>query len=95
MFDLPNTPAEIFKFLIEVIIIRGILSRKVGIWIDKHIFDRLQKRFIDPFMKLIRSRLVTTHREAAIWLHYWNKAHQKGHQHKNPIVCNDDRCRLI
>ena len=87
IFDLPNTPVELLKFFVEIILIRGILSRKMGIWIDE--------KFLTPFSGWIKIRLVTTEREAAIWMHYQNKALRKGHSHVNPQSCKDGRCILI
>ncbi len=78
----------------------GYLLRKwYGEELNKYVFApliiRLKKYFLSPIAAAFRHRLIRSQREAAIWLHYRNKAHDKGHQHKNPIICKDDKCRFI
>lgn len=78
----------------------GYLLRKwYGEELSKYVFTPLMKKvrkyFLTPVYSWIKNRFIKTQREAAIWLHYRNKAHNKGHQHKNPIICEDDRCRII
>jgi hypothetical protein len=78
----------------------GYLLRKwYGEELSKYIFmpviKKLRKYFFTPVASSIRKHLIKTQKEAAIWLHYRNKAHGHGHQQKNPIICTDGKCRLI
>ena len=97
MFDLDLIQRFGFELTIGAF---GYLLRKwYGEELEKYIFAPLKKRLrkyvLNPSSLSMKKFFIKTHREAAIWLHYRNKAHNKGHQHKNPIICDDDRCKLI
>lgn len=92
MFDdifnqLPKNPGQILEFIIIYVIFRGIFSKWLGAYFVKYFFD--------PINRWIKRRLIKTERDVAIYIHYRNKAMHKGHQHKDPIICNDDRCILL
>jgi hypothetical protein len=75
--------------------VKKYFGEQISKYIFKPVFNRLKSWLIMPLLRAGKKHLIRTHRDTAIWLHYWNKAHQQGHQHKNPMICEDDRCRLI
>lgn len=89
------------KYAFELLIgalgynIRKYFGEQISKYILHPIMKKLKKYIFSPIWKWIKTRTITSQREAAIFLHYRNKAHRKGHQHKNPMICEDDRCRLI
>lgn len=89
------------KFALEFFIgacgylIRKWFGEELSKYVFKPIIKRLKQYFLSPLYRWFKNHLIRTQREAAIWLHYKNKAKRQGHQHKNPMTCNDDRCKLI
>lgn len=87
IFEIPNTPTELLKFFVDIIIIRGILSKKFASFIDK--------KFITPMWRAVVRAFIKTDRDIFIWMHYRNRAAKHGHRHKNVNNCNDGACRLL
>lgn len=85
--QLPNTIPELFEFIVIFVIFRGIFSKWLGSYFVKYFFS--------PISRWIKRRLIKTERDVAIWMHYRNKALHKGHQHHNPVTCNEDGCIII
>lgn len=74
---------EHIKMLVEFLVITVFLKYIVLRWVA----EKLAKLFMHFFVR--------TEREAAIWLHYRNKAMHRGHQHHTPVECYEGRCRVI
>lgn len=74
---------ELLKTAFEFVVVTIFIKQIMGRWLADKITRVFQKFFV-------KSR-----REAAIWLHYRNKALNKGHTHKTPIRCEDDACKIF
>lgn len=71
-----------FDFFFTIIIVRGILARRIGDVVN----SALTRLFT-----LLRLRLVRSEHDLAVWVHYQNKAANKGHRH--PLnKCDDGKC---
>lgn len=49
----------------------------------------------DQIIKILKLLFIRTNRDIAIWLHYYNRALNKGHKHINSHTCSQDNCTLI
>jgi len=59
------------------------------------IADLIKRLILGPFGKVLKKHFVKTEREFAIWMHYKNKALNKGHNHKRIEDCDDGKCLII
>lgn len=69
------------------IIVRGIIAPFIA--------NGFKMFVLNPLLRLFANHYIKTERELAIWLHYRNKALNKGHHHKHLGDCEDGKCRLI
>ena len=49
----------------------------------------------EQLLKIFKKFFVKTNRDIAIWIHYYNRALNKGHQHKTPVICDEGGCSLV
>lgn len=78
---------KLIDFFILYIILRGIIAP---------FLTSLFKRFLlEPIANWFKHHFIRTEREMAIWLHYKNKALNKGHHHHHLEDCNDGMCKII
>lgn len=45
--------------------------------------------------KLSKKFLVKTQDDAALWLHHYNRKHNRGHSLRGPVECEDGACAKI
>lgn len=74
-----------FDFFVVIILIRGILARRISDSVN----IALTKLFA-----AFQARYVRSERDFAVWLHYKNKAADRGHKH-HLADCDDDKCSMI
>ena len=67
----------------------------VGYNLRKYFGEHLTKYVFNPILKWLKSLLVRTERETAIWIHHKNRRDKTGHKHRSPIECEDGQCRII
>lgn len=89
------------KFILEFFFATvGYLARKwfgeeLAHYIFKPILRWLNKRLLRPVMHRLKKHLIKSERDAAIWLHEYNKALHKEHTHTSEAICLDKKCRLL
>lgn len=86
MPDFTPSFTTIVEFFVVWVIWRGIVVR----WFS----EIIRKHAMEPSGKWLRKYVIRSQREMAIWLHYRNKALNKGHQCRL-MECDDEWCRLI
>ena len=77
---------NILELFISYIIMRGIIVPFIVMLFRKYL--------LDPSVRWFKQRYLKTERDIAIWLHYRNKAMNKGHNHEL-VNCDDGQCRKI
>lgn len=63
--------------------VRRWLGEEITKYIISPISSRLKKYILMPLYKKLKKSLIKTERDAAIYLHYRNKALNNGHSHKS------------
>jgi hypothetical protein len=86
-FD-PSFPSlhTIIEFIVIWVIWRGVIVRRLSNVVEKHI--------LIPFVRWLKIKLIHSRQDATLYLHYFNKSMNKGHQCKFK-ECDDDWCRMI
>lgn len=84
--SLTPTARVFFDFFVVVILIRGIIARKISTAIEQ-MWNKL--------VALLKKKLVKTERDMAIWIHYQNQAMNKGHHDDTPIDCEEGGCSIV
>jgi hypothetical protein len=84
--SLKPTARVMFDFFVGIILIRGILARKITTALEQ---------LGNKIAGLLKKRLVKTERDMAIWVHYHNQAMNRGHHQDTPIDCEEDRCNIV
>ena len=84
--SLTPTVRLVFDFFVGIIIIRGIIARKITTAIEQ---------LGGKISAALKKRLVRTERDMAIWVHYINQSVDKGHDDTSPIDCEDGACKLV
>lgn len=77
---------HIGELFFSYIIIKGVIAPRVT--------DLFKKYILNPAYKWFTKTFVRTSREATIWLHYRNKAMNKGHDHSIED-CSDGKCVIL
>ena len=85
--QLPHNFVELIDYIVIYVIFRGIFSK----WLGNKLIDTV----FAPLGKFMKKRLIKTERDVAIWMHYKNKAMNKGHNHDDPFICDDGKCILL
>lgn len=85
--DLPNTFEQLIAWLIVGVIFRGVFSKWLGV--------QMTKRFFAPLFRWLQRKLIKTERDVAIFIHYRNRALNKGHDSHNPVLCKEGRCIIL
>lgn len=67
----------------------------LGLFIKWVVLKWALQKVVNVFDWCIRRILGKYPAELAIWLHYQKKRKGAGHQHPNPLICNDEDCQLI
>lgn len=77
---------KLIEFFFAYIIMRGIIAPFITMLFKKYA--------LHPLFNYFKKHFLRTEREVAIWLHYRNKAINKGHNH-DLMKCDDGQCTKI